>query len=332
MSLLQFLGVGTVTATKDTDTNEIMVYCPFLFPQAEGRMVASAEQVERTSKNAYNEEVRSVTLKSNSIPATWKKMDDSNRITSPDVREGSKVAIYHIAGQNNYYWTLDGVNPDTFRMESVLYGWNANPEVSENGEFDVDNFYILAVDTRNGLFQLRTSERNGEATKFDIQINTMDGTITIGAKNHSMFNLNDVDHSFTYANEEGALFRIERKEGTLYLPDKLSVFADNVFNLKTKQINIEAEEANVDIKLTRWKGKVERTGDTDQIGNWDLTGNYNHIGEYKQVGDTRRTGSSFTSGYVWGMTDVRTMTVSLQVHPHIGVRGGNDLSGPPSPS
>lgn len=332
MSLLQFLGVGTVTSTKDSDTDEIMVYCPFLFPQAEGRMTASAEQVERVSKNAYNEEVRSVTLKSNSVPATWKKMDDSNRISSPDVREGSRVAIYHIAGQNQYYWTLDGVNPNTFRMESVLYGWNANPEVDENGEFDVDNFYILAIDTRSGLIQFRTSERNNEQSKFDIQINTADGTITIGAKNHSYFCINDVEHSITYTNEEGALLRIERKEGTLYLPDKLSVFADNKFNLKTKEINIQAEEANIDIGLTKWKGKIERTGDTDQIGNWDLTGDYQQVGAYQQEGDTRRTGNSYTSGFVWGFTDVRTMTVSLNLHTHMGVRGGNDSSGPPNPS
>ncbi|MNG47114.1 hypothetical protein D3C79_49810 [compost metagenome] len=332
MSLLQFLGVGTVTATKETDSDEIMVYCPFLFPQAEGRMSANAEQVERVSKNAYNEEVRSVTLKSNSIPAVWKKMDDSNRISSPDVREGTPVAIYHIAGQNQYYWTLDGVNPNTLRMETVMYGWNANPEVEENGDYDVDNFYIFAIDTRSGLVQFRTSERNGEASKFDIQINTKDGTITIGAKNHSMLNLNDVDHSFTYTNEEGALLRIEKKEGTLYLPDRLSIFADNTFNLKTKQINIQAEEANIDIGLTRWKGKVERTGDTSQIGNWDLTGNYEQVGFYQQEGDTRRTGNSYTSGFVWGFTDVRTMTVSLNLHLHGGVRGGEDTTSVPLPS
>lgn len=326
MSLLQFLGVGTVTSTKDTDTNEIMVYCPFLFPQAEGRMSASAEQVERTSKNAYNEEVRSVTMKSNSIPATWKKMDDSNRITSPDVREGTPVAIYHIAGQNQYYWTLDGVNPNTFRMETIMWGYNANPEIGENGDFDIDNFYIQVMDTRNGLWQFRTSERNGEATKFDIQMNTMDGTITIGGKNHSYFCLNDVDHSVTYTNEEGALLRIEKKEGTLYLPDKFSIFADNVFNLKTKEINIQAEEANIDIGLTKWKGRVERTGDTAQIGEYVQTG------DYQQVGDTRRTGNSYTTGFVWGFTDVRTMTVSLNLHTHPGVEGGKDSTLPPNPS
>ena len=332
MSLLRFLGVGTVTATKDSNTDEVMVYCPFLFPQAEGRLVANAEKVERTSKNAYNEEVRSVTMKSNSVPATWKKMDDSNRISSPDVREGTPVAIYNIAGQNNYYWTLDGVNPNTYRMETVLYGWNANPEVEENGEFDVDNFYILAIDTRSGLVQFRTSERNGEASKFDIQINTADGTITIGAKNHSYFCINDVEHSITYTNEEGSLFRVEREEATLYLPDKFSIFADKTFNLKTKKINIQAEEADIDIGLTRWKGKVERTGDTDQIGDWNLAGDYVQTGDYQQVGDTRRTGNSYTSGFVWGFTDVRTMTVSLNLHLHGGVRGGEDTTSTPLPS
>lgn len=332
MSLLQFLGVGTVTATKESNTNEIMVYLPSLFPQAEGRASAQAEKVERVSQNAFGEEVRSTSLKSNSIPAVWKKMDDSNRISSPDVREGSTVAIYQIPGQNTYYWTLDGVNPDTFRMETVMYGWNANPHVNENGEFDVDNFYMLSMDTRNGLVQFRTSDANGEATKFDIQINTMDGTVTIGGKNHSMLNIDDVERSITYSNQDGSVLRINQKEGTLYLPDKLSIFADQIFNLRTDKIFVQANEANIDIGLTKWKGTLERTGDTSQIGNWDLVGDYQQEGMYTQQGDTIRTGDSTSTGIVTGLTDVRTLLVSLNLHTHGGVENGKGNTNIPNPS
>lgn len=332
MSLLTFLGEGTVTATKETNTDEIMVYVPSLFPQAEGRMVANAERVERTSVNAAGETVRSTSLKSNSIPAKWRKMDDSNRITAPDVREGSTVGIYQVPGQNVYYWSLQGVNPDTFRMETVMYGWNANPNLTENSEFNVDNFYGLVVDTRNGLMQLRTSEANKEATVADIQLNTTDGTLTLGFKNGMMINVNDVEQSFTITNQQGAVLRMIQKEATLYLPDKLSIFAENTFNLKTKEINIQAETANIDIGLTKWKGRIEHTGDSTQLGNHEQEGNTTQTGMYTHIGDMDRTGNSVSTGTVIGLTDVRTMLVSLNLHIHPGVQGGNGTTAPPLPS
>lgn len=326
MSLLQFLGVGTVTSTKDTNTNEIMVYCPFLFPQAEGLMVATTEQVERKSVNAAGEVVKSTQMRSNSVPAVWKKMDDSNRITSPDVRSGSTVAIYHIAGQNTYYWTLDGVNPNTFRMETVMWGWNANPHIGENGDFDVDNFYVMSMDTRNGLFNFRTSNVNGEATKIDFQLNTMDGTMTLGFLGGLMLNANDIDDSWTIENAAGAILRMVSENVFLTLPDTFSIFADKIFNLKTREINIEAEEANVDIKKTRWKGDIEHTGNTSQLGDYTQTGMYRH------TGDVDRTGNSVSTGTVIGLTDVRTMAVSLNMHYHGNVRNGEGVTTPALPS
>jgi hypothetical protein len=332
MSLLQFLGVGTVTATKDTNTNEVMVYAPFLFPQAEGRLSANAERVERVSKNAAGEEVRSTALKSNSIPAVWRKMDNSNRISAPDVREGSKVSIYRIPGQNVYYWSLDGVNPDTFRMETVQYGWNANPHVGENGEFEVDNFYLLNFDTRNGLIQLRTSEANGEATTFDIQINTKTGTINFGGKNGSMLKYDDVERSFTYTNQDGSVLRVVKEEIIAHAPKSISLFTDQTVNLKTKTLKIQAEEAFVDIGVTKWKGRFEHTGDSTQLGDHDQVGRTSQEGNYIQEGDFTQDGNQVTFGLIIGTEDVRTSTVSLNLHPHSGVEGGKDTSGPPVPS
>jgi len=330
MSLLSPLGIGTVTATKDTDTDEIMVYVPGLFPQAEGRTVANVEQVERTSHNASGEVVTSVSLKSNSIPAVWKKMDNSNRISAPDVREGSQVSVYKASGQNQYYWTLDGVNPETFRLETVMYGWSANPNLDENTPFDVNNFYIFAMDTRSGLVQLRTTQANGEPAAFDIQINTAAGTLTIGT-NDSLTTINDPERSYTYQNSDGATFNIAKKSAALYLPENLQLFADDMIAIRTKALFLQAETADIDVGLTRWKGKIERTGDTEQIGNYTQIGDYTQTGMYKHVGDVDRTGNSVSTGTVIGMTDVRTMTVSLNLHFHAGVENGRGVTTPPVP-
>jgi len=326
MSLLQFLGVGTVASTKDTNTNEIMVYLPSLFPSGDGRVAAQVKDVERTSLNSFGEQVRSRVMKSNTIPATWKKMGDTNRITSPDVREGTPVGIYQVQGQNTYYWTLDGMNAETFRMETVVHGWSANPNLTEDTPFNVDNFYTMTVSTHTGLMQLRTAMANNEPTMFDVQINTQEGKISIGGNEKNYFILDDMRRSLTYQNADGAYFDVHRETATLLVPDTTQVFADKKLVLRTKQLYIQAEEAFVDIGTTHWKGKFEHTGDTEQLGNYAQTGMYKH------TGDVDRTGNSVSTGTVIGLTDVRTMIVSLNLHTHGNVENGRGVTSPPLPS
>lgn len=308
-----------------------MVYCPFLFPQADGRNSAKTQQVERVSKNAYNEEVRSATLKSNSIPAIWKKMDDSNRITSPDVREGSQVAIYTVQGGNNYYWTLDGLNAETFRMETVLYGWSANPNLDANADFNVDNFYIMKVDTRTGIMTARTSMANNEPTRFDVILDGQNGTISWAGNEGSYLKFDDMERSFTYTNRDGAVFNITRETANLYLPDAVNLFADKQINIKTETLRIQAKEAFVDIPLTKWKGDFEHTGNTEQVGNYKQKGNFDQTGMYKHLGDVDRTGNSVSTGTVIGLTDVLTAVISLNLHIHGNVRNGDGVTSTPLP-
>lgn len=313
MNLLNFIGMGVVTSTKDTNTSEIMVYIPALFPTADGRAVAVAQTVERMSVNAKGEEVKSALLHSNSVPAIWKKMDESARISPPDVREGSGVAIYQVSGQNQYYWTSFGVNNNTFRMETVMYGWNANPKLAEDADFDIDNYYVLKVDTRTGLIALRTSQANGEAAAFDVQINAMDGVISAGGSNKSFLVFDDKNHSFTYTNDDGSVLNIDKRVGNFYFKDQLNLFADEAINLKTKVLNMQAEELNADIQLTRWKGRFELTGDIEQVGDFTQDGNIE------------------TTGQVYAEVDVISK-VSLNKHLTSGVQGGDGTSGPPVPA
>lgn len=331
MSLLQFLGVGQVAATKDTNTNDIMVYLPSMFPHAEGRVAAKVEQVERKSKNAFGEDVSSNTLKSNAIPATWKRMDDSNRITSPDVREGTPVAIYTVQGGNTYYWTLDGVNPNTFRMESVMWGWSANPNLDANADFNVDNFYVMKVDTRTGIMTARTSMANGEPTRFDVILDGQNGTISWAGNEGSYLKFDDMERSFTYTNRDGAVFNIVKQICNLYLPDKFNLFADNEVNIKTKTLRIQAQEAFIDILLTKWKGDKEHTGNTQQVGNYKQEGNFDQTGMYTHTGDVDRTGNTVSTGTVIGLTDVRTAVISLNLHIHAGVENGDGVTSTPLP-
>ena len=331
MSLFQCLGMGTVTSTKDTNTNEIMVYVPALFPTAEGRLTTNVETVQKKSLNAAGETVTSDLMRSNAVPAIWKNMGDNNRLTSPDVREGSQVAIYHILGGNQLYWTTSGVNAETFRLETVINGWSANPNLSENTPFDVDNFYMMKVSTHEGLMAVRTSQANGEATVFDVQIDAKNGRVSVGGGNQSMFVIDDVEESLTYTNKSKSIARIEKKVATIKVDDAINLFSVEQLNIKTKTLRLQAEEAFIDIKKTKWLGDVEHTGDTEQVGDYTQEGDFDQTGDYTQVGDTMREGNSTTSGVVTGVEDVIAPPISLRFHKTSGVRGGPDTSSVPVP-
>jgi hypothetical protein len=326
------IGIGVVAATKDTNTDQIFVYIPSMFPNADGRISANPKQVERTSLNAQGEEVKSNLLHSNVLPAVWKNMTDGNRTSSPDVREGSKVAIYQVPGQNKLYWTLDGVNVDTMRLETVFYNWSASPEVSENTPGDINNTYQMKVSTHEGLMALRTSQANGEKVAFDIQINAMDGVLHLGGSENGFIVWDELNHSFTYTNADGAVFKVDKKSMTVVMPDTLNLFIEKNINIKTETLKLQAKLIQADVELTQWKGRWEHTGDVAQIGDYTQTGNFTQEGDYEQTGDTNRTGNSTSTGVVRGLTDVQTATVSLNLHEHAGVQNGEGITTPPIPA
>lgn len=298
MNLLNCLGLGTVTSTKETNTDEIMVYLPGYFPQAEGRTTTGVEPKQEMVKDASGNEVSSNIMTSNAHPATWMNFSNNNRITSPDVREGSKVAIYNVTGSEKLYWSTVGVNAETFRLETVIYGYSANPNLKENTPFNVDNFYIFKVDTRDGIVTFRSSDMNEEKTRFDIQIHCKEGYISWVGDEKSILKFDDVNHSFTYTNAEGSIFNVDKKDITMYAPNNLNIRTDNQINISTSVMNIKANAINGEVPITTWKGNFKING------------------------------TIHTTGLIHSDTDV-TSNVSLNEHRTTGVRSGSDISAGP---
>lgn len=317
MNLINHLGIGTVAATKQTNTNEIMVYLPGFAPAADGRTVATAQTVEKKSLNASGEEVASQVLTSNTFPAEWRAMGDTNRVTAPDVREGTQVSIYQVSGQNTYYWTTFGINAETMRLETVMWGYSANPALSENTPFNIDNFYTMTISTHSGFASFRTTQANGEKAAFEIKVDGMNGKVMIGGSAKNYLVKDDVAHSLTYINADGSIWCVDKKKITAYCKDSITLNADEQINLLTKNFNlqcqtigIKAELANVDIKQTNWTGNIKQTGDYVQEGNFD------------QEGNITQKGNTDTTGTVTAGVDVLSL-VSLNYHIHAGVQSGN---------
>lgn len=321
MNLINWLGVGIVAATKETNTKEILVHLPSMAPMADGRVIAQTQQMQETSLNMAGEAETSTTLTSNVIPAVWNSFGDANRLTAPDVREGSKVSIYQVGGQNQYYWTTQGFGAESHRLETIVWGFQANPGVDENTPFNLDNFYTVTLDTRNGFMAMRTAQTNGEKSGFEAKIDGMNGRIDARGSNGSIFCIDDHnDHCF-YTNKAGAIFSVNKKKITLNAPDSTTINAEESINLRTKQLNVQvdgeiaiiAQKARVRIPKTEWEGDIDLKGNVDQQGNFDQVG---HV---------------FSTGIVQGMSGVKSAITDLDTHITTGVRGGPDTSGPPQP-
>lgn len=333
MNLINWLGEGTITSTKNTDTGEVMVHLPIMAPQADGRNVTNVEQKQESSLNAAGEMETSTTMVSNVVPAEWRSMGEPNRKTPPDVREGSKVSVYQVSGQNKLYWTTFGFGAETHRLETIIWGYSANPNIAADAPFSVDDYYTATIDTRTGFFALRTSQANGENQGLEVRVDGGNGRVDMSGTNGSTFCWDDHNSQLTYNNKEGTIIGADKKQLLLSCEDSLTVNATESINVITKvlnvqcqDVNIKAQKAKVAIPETEWQGNIKQTGNYNQEGNYDQKGTYTHQGNTQQTGNTTSTGT------VTGMTEVKTATVRLNIHGHTGVENGDGISGPPMPT
>jgi hypothetical protein len=321
MNLINWLGVGTVAATKQTNTKEIMVHLPKNSPMADGRTVAQVEAKEETAVNANGEPVKVNTMISNVRPAKWNAFGEPNRLTAPDVKEGSQVSLYQVSGQSTIYWTTNGFSGETHRLETIVWGFQANPNLDENTEFNVDNFYTITLDTRSGFMAYRSSQSNGEKSGFEVKLDGGQGRLEAVGTGGSSIVMDDFNSKFIYTNKEETLIGVDKKKVIIDAPDSILFNGDESVSIKTKvftlqceDINVQAKTAKVAIGTTEWEGEV------------NLKGNLNH------TGNTKQTGNTVSTGVVQGLTGVRTSIVDLDMHGHIGVENGDGVSGNPMPT
>lgn len=312
MNFINFLGMSVVASTKETNSKTIMVYTPSLNPAADGRVVADAQKKESKSVDSKGQTTTSNVLTSATFPAEWKPIGEPNRLTPPDVREGSQVAVYQAAGQDTYYWTTFGVNAQTFRLETVVYGWSANPNINENVELDLNNFYMLTMSTHTGKVSFRTAQANGEKTVLEILIDAMNGKIYTGGKNKNTMVFDDIGDSFTFINRLGTTLDVNKKKVTVYAPDSINFNSDEEFNLLTKNLNIQTKAMRIGaetIDVVSPKNTLQ--GDLNMTGELDVTGTIK------------------ASGDITSQSDVKAGTISLKNHVHSGVQGGSSKTQKP---
>lgn len=312
-NVLECFGVCEVLQDKENDTNEILVHIPGLFPNADGEVTGIVEEQKSTTKSPTGDTTSSSGLRSNGTPATWMSMN-TNRISSPNVRKGSKVVVYKFKGSSNYRWTQFGMD-GSFRLETVIYAWSASPNTNQDSPLTPDNYYILTVSSHLGKFELVTGQGNGEPTPYHICLNTKEAKFSIVDGEENIGCLNSMEHNWTFANQDKSVFAIDKKNILLSSEDSIVFKATENIVLKTKILSAVCEESMT------W-----HVGERTEITSPDIfiKGNIRH------EGDTNQTGKHHSTGTIESDSDCVSAGVSGKSHKHKGVKRGEDETDIPS--
>lgn len=115
--------------------------------------------------------------KRNTIVAKWIQNGQTNRATSPNVYKNETVRVYRYADTDKYYWDTIFFEPKIRRLEEVKYSYSNKKTPLET--YDDSSSYYYTVSTLNKFIHLHTSTNDGEASGYDILINTRSGEISI---------------------------------------------------------------------------------------------------------------------------------------------------------
>lgn len=322
MNVLECYGVGTVAEDKETDSDEVQVYLASHFPDADGEVVATAEKQEITTRSPTGDTNSSTTLVSNSVPCKWMALN-TNRVTSPDVRKGSKVVVYKFQGTNKYLWTYFGMD-GTLRLETVVWAFSASPNISEDTPVTPDNYYMFLLSTHKKQIQLLTGQGNGEPVAYSITLDTNTGQFGIVDSENNIFSINSLSHAFSFINDEKSLINIQEKDITLSCENNMLLHGKEKINLKCTDLNMEASNSiNVQTETTNWKSPTfNLEGNMFHKGNYEQEGNYTQLGNYTVTGDIGLTGNFGMKGGTGTSTGDWTINgISYLQHWHQGQHG-----------
>lgn len=233
--------LGYVLANKKPGSKIVDVIPVEHFPAVDGEITASVEEIEVTGMNPDGSKYSLKMENGTSIPATWLPFS-SNRVTAPDVRRRERVMIYQFGDTNQYYWVPLGLDDHLRRLETVIYAFNADPDINSDGELDFTKCYYFEVSTRTKNVTFSTSKANGEPFAYTTQYNCAEGIVTTTDDDNNFMELNSKERKLLFHNGDGTFAELSRKIINLFAPDAINVVAKNLIEFTTKLFRVVASE------------------------------------------------------------------------------------------
>ena len=233
LSKLRFYSVGLVAQNKLLTSNEIEVMPIEDVPFADGEITSQLEKTNATAADANGAVYTATAASAVSLKATWLNMSAANRISSPDVRRGELVIIYQFGDSAKYFWTTLKVDANLRKLETVIYAFSATRD--ENAASNADTTYFLEISTHRKHVRFHTCKADGEPYAYDIQLDTLNGNLTITDDIGNYIYLDSKEHRIELKNTDGSHYDMDK--------DNLTVTIPTTTKFITKDLIIEASNA-----------------------------------------------------------------------------------------
>lgn len=259
-SAIKFYGIGIVLYDKIEGSTEIHAVPVEDMSQLQGKLreivydydikVPDHQGIKRTDSMKGGV----------SLTAKWINIAESNRTTAPDVYAHETVLLVRVADSEQIYWT-DMLNETSLRrLETVRYSFSNKSSGFE--PYDGDSSYWLEFDTRNKHVKLHTADNDGEYTKYDIEILTREGSITI----------KDDEGNSIFLDSRANRLEVTTVDSMLFKTKKMDFEAEDITLKGSSSIKLEAP--NIDLNgsgaINVAGGAVELSGSSVTCNGDDL--------------------------------------------------------------
>lgn len=231
ISGLRMYCIGIVASHKPQDTDMIEVTLIERATTGSGPLKDIKTEYKVDSVDAQGV-IRSDSITAGAtIFARWIPLNQSNRITSPDVRAGETVMVYQYRDNNIYYWDTMFREPSIRRLERALWAFCNIP--GGNEPFDKSSSYWMEFDTYRKNITISTSQSDGEEYQYQIQLDAGNNRFMMG------------DHL-------GNRFSIDSPNNDVYMLDVKRGY----YRTNDGHPIIHGESLVVDVPIVRFTGNV----------------------------------------------------------------------------
>lgn len=234
-SMFRMVALGTAAENLKLNSAELLVSPHEKLGFTDGQAVDRVDPMEYGHQNSDGKEVGGTAFVSGNVTATW--MPDSNRKTPPNIRRGERIKIYQFGSNGNYYWRSSGLDDHLRRLETVVFGINANPGEGQDGA-NPENMYFIEWSAHKKMITLSTSKKNGEFCTYDVQFDMATGKIVIQDDQGNHILLDTKNTHILIKNMLGTFIELNKRDINGYAPQNISFLADTNVDVKAKKITL----------------------------------------------------------------------------------------------
>ena len=235
VSMFRRVAIGTAAENLKMGSRELMVNSHEKLGFQDGETVDRVDTLEYQGQNLEGKETAGQSFVGQTVPAIW--LPEGNRKTPPNVRRGERIDLYQFGSNDKYYWRCQNLDENLRRLETVVFGINANPAVEQAGD-DPEHMYFIEWSSHSKTITISTSQMNGEYCTYDLQIDAGNGKIVAQDNLGNYGFINSKDVHIKLMNQLGTFFELNKCNINGYAPQNIFLKADQNVDVKAMKITL----------------------------------------------------------------------------------------------